>query len=123
MKMRRCPQCDSLNDSDLEVCRVCSHELEEIELIEVGMDDIPVKCDHRTIYWKQVGLGGQYHCSASACDIPFSIIPSDLTVVLLDDHVAWCRYVNDGNRIVLCDSDAEGAFKVYRASQLKENIK
>lgn len=32
------------------------------------------------------------------------------------NYVAWCRYVDDGNRIVLCDSDANGAFKVYRSS-------
>jgi len=32
-----------------------------------------------------------------------------------DDHVAWLRY-HDG-RIVLCDSDAEGAFPVYRDSR------
>lgn len=31
-----------------------------------------------------------------------------------DNYVAWCRYVDDGNRIVLCDSDSKGAFKVYR---------
>jgi hypothetical protein len=28
--------------------------------------------------------------------------------------------VNDGNRIVLCDSDAKGAFKVYRAPDAAE---
>jgi hypothetical protein len=28
------------------------------------------------------------------------------------EHVAWCRY--SGNTIVTCDSDAPGAFKVYR---------
>ena len=35
-----------------------------------------------------------------------------------DNYVAWCRYVNQPNatRIQLCDSDAPGAFKVYRAS-------
>lgn len=35
-----------------------------------------------------------------------------------DDYVAWCRYIyNDGGgiqSIVTCDSDAKGAFKVYR---------
>lgn len=36
------------------------------------------------------------------------------------DYVAWCRYVNDGNRIVLCDSDSKGAFKVYRAADAGE---
>lgn len=32
-------------------------------------------------------------------------------------HVAWCRYVTKNERptrIVLCDSDAEGAFPVFR---------
>lgn len=32
------------------------------------------------------------------------------------EHVAWCRYVfrhEKPTRIVLCDSDAKGAFKVY----------
>lgn len=32
-------------------------------------------------------------------------------------HVAWCRYVTKHERptrIVLCDSDAEGAFPVFR---------
>lgn len=29
-----------------------------------------------------------------------------------DDYVAWCRYT--GRSIVTCDSDAEGAFRVYR---------
>ena len=31
-----------------------------------------------------------------------------------DDYVAWCRY--SGKSIVTCDSDAEGAFRVYRRS-------
>lgn len=33
-----------------------------------------------------------------------------------DDYVAWLRYVHEGERtrIVVCDSDAKGAFKVYR---------
>jgi hypothetical protein len=30
-----------------------------------------------------------------------------------DGYVAWCRYT--GKTIVTCDSDAEGAFRVYRA--------
>lgn len=33
------------------------------------------------------------------------------------EHVAWCRYVRAPDqppRIVLCDSNDEGAFKVYR---------
>jgi hypothetical protein len=33
------------------------------------------------------------------------------------EHVAWCRYVTQHERptrIVICDSDAPGAFKVYR---------
>ncbi len=29
-----------------------------------------------------------------------------------DDHVAWCRW--NGRTYVTCDSDADGAFKVYR---------
>lgn len=33
----------------------------------------------------------------------------------IDDYVAWCRYTK--NSIVTCDSDAPGAFKVYRHSQ------
>lgn len=36
-----------------------------------------------------------------------------------DDYVAWCRYTYDSDgsikTIVTCDSDAKGAFKVYRA--------
>jgi hypothetical protein len=36
-----------------------------------------------------------------------------------DDYVAWCRYTYDESgsikSIVTCDSDAKGAFKVYRA--------
>ena len=32
-----------------------------------------------------------------------------------DDYVAWCRYAK--RTIVTCDSDAEGAFRVYRRSQ------
>lgn len=34
------------------------------------------------------------------------------------DHVAWCRYLIEHDRptrIVLCDSDEPGAFKVYRS--------
>jgi hypothetical protein len=42
-------------------------------------------------------------------------VRADVTRVPTDNYVAWCRYVDDGNRIVLCDSDAKGAFKVYRA--------
>lgn len=30
-----------------------------------------------------------------------------------DDYVAWCRYTDNGP-IVTCDSDAPGAFRVYR---------
>ena len=38
-----------------------------------------------------------------------------------DDYVAWCRYKFEnerGTEIITCDSDAEGAFKVYRHSGL-----
>lgn len=43
--------------------------------------------------------------------------------VVEDDYVAWCRYdfTNEettGPTISVCDSDAEGAFKVYRAAPL-----
>jgi len=33
-----------------------------------------------------------------------------------NDHVAYLRWAGDGEHkyLVLCDSDAEGAFKVYR---------
>jgi hypothetical protein len=37
------------------------------------------------------------------------------------EHVAWCRYIHkhEGpSRIVLCDSDAPGAFKVYQAASV-----
>lgn len=36
-----------------------------------------------------------------------------------DQHVAWCKYVPDerrGTRIKLCDSDAPGAFRVFRSA-------
>lgn len=37
-----------------------------------------------------------------------------------DDYVAWCRYKYNAEggiqTVVTCDSDAEGAFKVYRAT-------
>ena len=35
----------------------------------------------------------------------------------MSEHVAWCRYQpakGDSKKIVLCDSDAPGAFRVYR---------
>jgi hypothetical protein len=32
---------------------------------------------------------------------------------MADNHVAWLRFTESGS-IVTCDSDAEGAFKVYR---------
>lgn len=35
-----------------------------------------------------------------------------VTKPVADEHVAWCRY--NGRTIVTCDSDAEGAFHVYR---------
>ena len=38
-------------------------------------------------------------------------------------HVAWCRYVTKHERptrIVLCDSDAEGAFPVFRRPHDRE---
>lgn len=38
----------------------------------------------------------------------------------MEDYVAWCRYVNTPNGdtcIRLCDSDADGAFRVYRHSE------
>lgn len=35
-----------------------------------------------------------------------------------DDYVAWCRFT--GKTIVTCDSDAPGAFKVYRISAINE---
>lgn len=34
---------------------------------------------------------------------------------IIDDYVAWARY--SGGTIRLCDSDAPGAFKVYRHPQ------
>lgn len=43
-----------------------------------------------------------------------------LTAKAIDDYVAWCCYKrnHDGSqRIVTCDSDAEGAFRVYRQSR------
>jgi len=33
---------------------------------------------------------------------------------MADDYIAWCCYTHDGNEISTCDSDAKGAFKVYR---------
>ena len=35
-----------------------------------------------------------------------------------NDYVAWVHYHNGS--ILTCDSDAKGAFKVYRRGQLKE---
>ncbi len=33
-----------------------------------------------------------------------------------DDYIGWARYVGEPlTRLTLCDSDADGAFKVYRA--------
>lgn len=40
-------------------------------------------------------------------------------VVPPEEHIGWCRYVTGhekATRIVLCDSDAPGAFKVYRSA-------
>jgi hypothetical protein len=36
-----------------------------------------------------------------------------------EDYVAWLRYIREGERtrIVVCDSDADGAFKAYRHSK------
>lgn len=31
-----------------------------------------------------------------------------------DDYVAWCRFTGNNGPIVTCDSDAPGAFRVYR---------
>lgn len=46
-------------------------------------------------------------------------IAKHIDVVPVDNHVAWCRYTYDESgsiaSIVTCDSDAKGAFKVYRA--------
>lgn len=41
-------------------------------------------------------------------------------------HVAWCRYVTEHDqptRIVLCDSDAEGAFPVFRRQSEDELLR
>ena len=41
----------------------------------------------------------------------------------VDDYVAWLRYAQgpgDSKRIVVCDSDEPGAFKVYRAAHARE---
>jgi hypothetical protein len=37
-----------------------------------------------------------------------------------ENYVAWCRYTTES--IVTCDSDAQGAFKVYRwpASRIRD---
>lgn len=44
-----------------------------------------------------------------------------------NDYVAWLRYVqgNEGRptRIVICDSDAPGAFKVYRSITANDVMK
>ena len=43
---------------------------------------------------------------------------------LQTDHVAWCRYIHrheKPTRIVLCDSDAPGAFPVYRRPQTEKD--
>ena len=41
----------------------------------------------------------------------------------LDNYVAWCRYTFDDSggikSIVTCDSNAKGAFKVYRVTSAK----
>lgn len=43
----------------------------------------------------------------------------------MSDYVAWCRYVNTpngGTCIQLCDSDTEGAFRVYRHSDSPQGV-
>ena len=35
-----------------------------------------------------------------------------------EDYVAWCRFTGNNGPIVTCDSDAPGAFKVYRRPAL-----
>src|ERR1700758_2884840 len=47
------------------------------------------------------------------------IIASHCQAPQHDDYVAWVRYTKTS--IVTCDSDAPGAFKVYRAAQPARN--
>lgn len=49
------------------------------------------------------------------------------TAKVLNEHVAWLRFTGHGsfadgrmNRLVLCDSDDEGAFKVFRECTVRE---
>lgn len=45
-------------------------------------------------------------------------------VRLMTEHVAWVRYIykhGAPTRIVLCDSDAEGAFKVFRSQTVADD--
>ena len=48
-----------------------------------------------------------------------ALAPSPAPAADADDYVAWCTYERDERepdieRVVLCDSDTKGAFKVYR---------
>lgn len=62
-------------------------------------------------------------CGASEAQTNASIKASELSTAIArlidgDDYVAWARWAGDlkHRRLQLCDSDAEGAFKVYRHS-------
>ncbi len=59
-----------------------------------------------------------WHCTRNADhEGPCAAIP----VLADDDYVAWLRYIRHGERttIAVCDSDAPGAFRVYRRRETR----
>lgn len=56
----------------------------------------------------------KFHGYSGPCPKP------PLAKPVVDDYVAWCRYTN--TTIVTCDSDAEGAFRVYRHADSSDRM-
>jgi hypothetical protein len=92
-----------------------------------------------TARWEELMALLNSHAKASVTPTPAELPSSELEADLLDarlldpsavkaaavteqDYVAWCRYAQgpgDSRRIVTCDSDEPGAFRVYRYGTVK----
>jgi len=75
----------------------------------------PCKCDSLCLKLNPLAPG--YFCQADAAQEKMRASKPDFSALIgvaaADAYVAWCRYTKEGP-IVTCDSDANGACKVYR---------
>ena len=93
------------------------------ELPDISSDDSPELkrlCEQSA---REVKLVGSVSASTSLEMIAHMRRLEETLRGVSDDYVAWCCYTYDESggikSIVTCDSDAKGAFRVYRVTSAK----